>query len=227
MSPTTEPGPSLDHDPVPARKAALRTEVRAARRAQLAAGGEEARRRDGDAIAQAGMQWLERHSIQAHPVRCVTAYEPMATEPPVDRFVAALRDHGVRVLVPITLPQGQLRWRDLDPSLRSNPMGARADEHAGPTWGAEILAEVDAAFIPALSIGPDGARLGQGGGYYDRAIPALRAARAAGQAAPVIAVAYASECGVDVPRHPHDILVDAVLTAGGVREVPIPGPATT
>ena len=36
---------------------------------------------------------------------------------------------------------------------------------------------IDVVLVPALAIDPDGYRLGQGGGFYDRALPHLRAWR--------------------------------------------------
>ncbi len=222
-----------EDDEVAAAKAALRRHIRAARRQQRTQGGEEARQLDGEEIKTEGMQWLAQHALDHRPVRCVTAYESMANEPPMAQFVEALRVEGVRVIVPITLLHGELRWRDADPSVSSQPMGAAPDETTGATWGEEILREVDVAFIPALAIRHDGARLGQGGGYYDRAIPALRGTtpgsvpRAAHPKAPVIAVVYASEIRADLPTHAHDIRVDAVLTPGGMRPITPPGPAPT
>ncbi|MGB3859266.1 MAG: 5-formyltetrahydrofolate cyclo-ligase, partial [Ornithinimicrobium sp.] len=139
-----------------------------------------------------------------------------------------LREAGVRVLVPITLAAGELRWRDADPAVASHPLGARPEESEAPSWGEEILAEVDAAFIPALAIGRDGSRLGQGGGYYDRAIPALRASKASEGASstPVIAVVYPDDLQAEVPTHSHDIRVDAILTPEGTSPI-IPEEATT
>lgn len=209
----------------------MRTQIRAARRQQRSDGGDSARDDDAQAITRAGMQWLAQHTRDHGPVRCVTAYESMANEPPTGQFVEALRAQGLRVLVPITLPHGELRWRDADPEVSSHPMGAAVDETTGPTWGEEILGEVDVAFIPALAIREDGARLGQGGGYYDRAIPVLRStprtsmSGAPATGAPVIGVVYASELRADVPTHAHDIRVDAVLTPGAVRPITPLGPA--
>jgi 5-formyltetrahydrofolate cyclo-ligase len=37
------------------------------------------------------------------------------------------------------------------------------------------LNSIDLVLVPALAIDPDGYRLGQGGGFYDRALPHLRA----------------------------------------------------
>ncbi|MGB3764560.1 MAG: 5-formyltetrahydrofolate cyclo-ligase [Ornithinimicrobium sp.] len=222
-NPLSAPG-----DAVTEAKAAARRQVRLARRQRRADNPQHARRADAEALARWGMQWLTERAHTHGRVRCVTAYESMATEPPMDHLVASLLEAGVRVLVPITLPRGELRWRDADPVVVSHPFGARPEESTGPTWGEEILAEVDAAFIPALAIGRDGSRLGQGGGYYDRAIPALRSSNApeGARVKPVIAVVYADDLLPEVPTHPHDIRVDAVLTPEGTSPI-TPGAATT
>lgn len=159
------------------------------------------------------MQFLADLGPAADPLRCVTAYEPMRTEPPVAPFADRLRTNGTTVLVPITLAQGQLRWREADPEVGSNPMVAAADADL-PSWGPEALGRVDVAFIPALAVSAAGYRLGQGGGYYDRAIPALRASR---PQTLVVAIVFAQEFGMDVPTDPHDIQVDAVLSPTGVH----------
>lgn len=225
MPPPTSPPPQ--GDTATEAKSATRAEVRRARRQRRDNGTEATRRADAEALAREGLQWLADWTPRQGRVRCVTAYESMATEPPMDLLVAALREQDVRVLVPITLPDGELRWRDADPTIVSHPLGARSDETSGPSWGAEILDEVDAAFIPALAIGRDGSRLGQGGGYYDRAVPALRASRAQEgfSSKPVIAVVYGEDLLSQVPTDPHDIRVDVVLTPEG-RSPITPGPRT-
>jgi len=180
-----------------------------------------ARAAEADALAAHGMRWLRRGRSEHGLPRCVTAYDAMPTEPPVEILVAQLHEAGVRVLVPITLGEGRLRWRDADPEVRADPL--RPHEHDGPSFGAEILPVVDAALLPALAVGADGTRLGQGGGYYDRWVPALREVR---PDAEVIGVVYGGESGGDVPRAPHDIRVDAVLSPDGARAVTRPGSAS-
>jgi 5-formyltetrahydrofolate cyclo-ligase len=195
-----------------ADKAAWRRSVRAARRQRREAQGRPGRDVDADALAEHALRWLGRHSSSAGLPRCVTAYDAMPSEPSLDVLTARLQAAGVRVLVPITLGQGRLRWRDADPDLRADPL--RPEEHPGPSWGEEILPEVDVALLPALAVGAEGTRLGQGGGYYDRWVPALRQAR---PDAAVVAVVYPAEVGGQVPSDAHDIQVDAVLTPDGPR----------
>lgn len=78
----------------------------------------------------------------------------------------------------------------------------------GEALGAESLTEADLIVIPALAASADGARLGQGGGWYDRALTR----RSPG--VPVVAVIFDDEvleAGI-IPAEPHDIPVDVIVT---------------
>jgi len=64
------------------------------------------------------------------------------------------------------------------------------------------LSHISAVIVPALRIDQSGYRLGQGGGYYDRALPLLTAWK--------IALVYAGELTSEaLPHEPHDIPMDA------------------
>ena len=59
--------------------------------------------------------------------------------------------------------------------------------------------------MPALRIDRDGYRLGQGGGYYDRALPLMSGWK--------IALVHSGEVTSEVlPRETHDIAVNAAAT---------------
>lgn len=71
---------------------------------------------------------------------------------------------------------------------------------------------VDCVVVPGLAFDRNGGRLGYGGGYFDRLLPRLRAD------ALRIAVAYSLQVVENVPRAPHDLGVDLILTeAGAIR----------
>jgi hypothetical protein len=78
----------------------------------------------------------------------------------------------------------------------------------GGAMGAESLTEADLIVIPALAASSDGARLGQGGGWYDRALIHRR------PGVPVVAVIFDDEVldpGV-IPTEAHDVPIDAIIT---------------
>lgn len=195
---------------VVADKAAWRRLVRAARRELVDGWAQADRDGAGGALGEAGLQLLGRYAVRqgrgSVAGMCVTAFEPMRTEPPVDGLTAALRAAGVRVLVPVTLERPHLDWADLDDPDRE-PLGE------------EALADVDIAFVPALAVSRQGVRLGQGGGYYDTTLPRLRELSGG---APVVVVLHDHEVVPAVPADVHDAVVDAVLRpATGVLPVPL------
>jgi 5-formyltetrahydrofolate cyclo-ligase len=68
-------------------------------------------------------------------------------------------------------------------------------------------AEVDLAIVPGLAWTRDGARLGRGGGYYDRVLPGLRLAWGVGFDVQVMAY---------VPLESHDGRVSRLWSASVV-----------
>ena len=69
--------------------------------------------------------------------------------------------------------------------------------------------EIDCVIVPGVAFGPDGMRLGMGGGYYDSFLP--KAARA-------VRIAAAFQCQItgEIPKLPHDCGVDWIVTEQGV-----------
>ena len=78
----------------------------------------------------------------------------------------------------------------------------------GEAMGAESLTEADLIVIPALAVSEDGARLGQGGGWYDRALTH----RCPG--VPVVAVIFDDEVldPGEIPTEAHDVPIDTIIT---------------
>ena len=94
---------------------------------------------------------------------------------------------------------------------------AGSAQPAGEALGSQALAGADLILIPALAASEDGTRLGQGGGWYDRTLP-HRA-----PSAPIVAVVFDDEVlpGGRIPREPHDIPVDAIITPTRTLHVPV------
>jgi 5-formyltetrahydrofolate cyclo-ligase len=70
------------------------------------------------------------------------------------------------------------------------------------------IVEPDLVVTPLLAFDRQGRRLGQGGGYYDRALAALRAHKSVF----VLGLAYVGQETHGLPDEPHDQRLDAILT---------------
>ncbi|MCW0180294.1 MAG: 5-formyltetrahydrofolate cyclo-ligase [Zavarzinia sp.] len=76
-----------------------------------------------------------------------------------------------------------------------------------PAAGAEILPDV--VLVPLVGFDRSGGRLGQGGGYYDRTLPRLRAAKPHFIA---IGLAFSVQEVASVPRAANDAALDWIVT---------------
>lgn len=139
---------------------------------------------------------------------CVAAYVSRPHEPGTGPLLAALHRHGVRVLLPILGTALTREWAEYngaaDLSVRAP---GRPPEPSGPSEGPEALGQADIVFTPALAVDSAGYRLGQGAGWYDRALQHVR------PGALVICAVYDEEFVEGVlPRDEHDVPVQAVMT---------------
>ncbi len=69
--------------------------------------------------------------------------------------------------------------------------------------------EIDVILVPGLAFTRDGARLGRGGGYYDRYLATMPASTLK------IGVCFAVQIVASLPTEPHDQRVDTVATEEG------------
>jgi 5-formyltetrahydrofolate cyclo-ligase len=178
-----------------ADKSALRVRLNAARRARAVDEIDAARRDVRTAV-------LDR--ADAAGWRCVGAYVPLPSEPGSTALLDALTGRGIRVLVPVLLPDRDLDWAEWDV----------AAQDAGPPQGVAAIASADAVLVPALAVARDGARLGRGGGSYDRALRRTTAG------VPTAALLFAAEFVEAVPADEWDVPVTAVVTPDGWRDLP-------
>lgn len=159
--------------------------------------------------------------IAEHPT--VAAYVSMGTEIETRPLLGLLLERGVRVLVP-RLGRGlDVGWSELaaldglrDPGRCGGGSRRPAEPVDAPVLeSAEALRDVDLVLLPALAVSTaNGARLGRGGGWYDRALTAM--ARNCG----LVAVCWPWEVtDRALPSEPHDVPVDAVLTPDGITMI--------
>jgi 5-formyltetrahydrofolate cyclo-ligase len=87
-------------------------------------------------------------------------------------------------------------------ALLHDEIGLNAPESSRPAL------EPDLVITPLLAFDRQGRRLGQGGGYYDRALEALRARKRVF----VLGLAYVGQETHGLPDEPHDQRLDAILT---------------
>ncbi|MFJ4106846.1 5-formyltetrahydrofolate cyclo-ligase [Oerskovia enterophila] len=148
--------------------------------------------------------------------RCVATYAARPTEPGTTAMLDRLAARGVRVLLPVLGAGLQRDWAEYAGShdLRERAPG-RPPEPSGPALGAAALVDADVVIAPALAVDTRGVRLGQGGGWYDRALEHMR------PGTKVIAVVFPDEVyDADerpLPLEKHDRTIDGVATPQGWR----------
>lgn len=187
---TTDPSPA-------AAKAAFRSEIRAARRA----------RSQSDRVdAATGI------TARALPLltncRTVACYLSMPAEPGTAALIELLQQRDIRVLLP-RVSGTSLEWVELQDSTDFVTSELGIHEPIGPAI-ADALSDCDAMILPALAISREGIRLGQGGGYYDRALQGVPAFADGGPQ--LIALVFDDELIDSLPRESHDACVDQVVT---------------
>lgn len=138
----------------------------------------------------------------------IACYVSMPTEPGTDVLRTALRLAGHRVWVPRVEDQ-RLVWVRIDEHTVWADSALGISEPTGP--GVALPPGTTAViFMPALAVDRDGNRLGQGGGFYDRALLDLPTHDDGGPLR--VAIVFADEVLDTVPSEPHDLRVDAIVT---------------
>lgn len=146
--------------------------------------------------------------------RTVAAYVSVGREPGTRALLDALRARGVRVLLPVLMPDNDLDWAAYEGAGRLARAGRGLLEPDGARLGPDAVLAAEVVLLPGLAVDTRGMRLGRGGGSYDRVLDRL--ARAG--ATPALAVLlYGNEVVARVPEEPHDHPVHAVVTPEGIR----------
>lgn len=192
----TQPDPA----PTAEAKRALRSRLRAARRARVSADPTAATRLfDGLHAVVAPL---------APDAAVVAGYLAAPGEPDVGPALASWHEQGASVVVPLCLPGRTLAWVRWHPGLpvRTGDV-APVPEPVGGVPAEDLVA--DLILVPALAVGGDGTRLGQGGGFYDRFLDSASGI--------TVGVVFADEVLPAVPSDPWDARLDAALTPQAVH----------
>ncbi|MFF3323157.1 5-formyltetrahydrofolate cyclo-ligase [Streptomyces sp. NPDC002889] len=159
---------------------------------------------------------LARHALELPELTgatTVAAYVSVGREPGTRALLDALHARGIRVLLPVLLPDNDLDWgvyRGADHLVRA---GRGLLEPDGERLGPHAVVEAGAVLLPGLAVDAHGMRLGRGGGSYDRVLARLAAA---GADPALVVLLYANEVVERIPVEPHDHPVHAVVTPEGV-----------
>ncbi len=189
--------------------AGRRRALRLAMREQRAALGDQAQA----AASMAVMARLARLSI-VRGAGIVAGYRAVRGELDIDGALTFLRDSGTTVTVPRVTGEHLefIEW-DEDDQMATGSFGIPE-----PTDHTSIaLPRHDVVLTPLVAFDRAGRRLGQGGGFYDRALSAL------GHGPPcIIGIAHSFQEVERVPDEPWDIPLHAVVTEDDVIEF-LPG----
>ncbi|MFJ6697327.1 5-formyltetrahydrofolate cyclo-ligase [Streptomyces sp. NPDC091272] len=201
-----------------ARKAALRSELLRRRRLLSVEDAEGA----ATVLAAHALELPELGGADT-----VAAYVSIGREPGTRVLLDALHARGVRVLLPVLLPDNDLDWAAYEGQEGLVRAARGLLEPSGPRQGVDAVRDAGAVLLPGLAVDRHGMRLGRGGGSYDRVLarlesagprpPRARVSAAPPVALPLVVLLYENEVVDEVPAEPHDHPVHAVVTPGGVR----------
>ena len=144
------------------------------------------------------------HTLPYRNIGCVW---PLPGEADLRSVCHALHQIGRRVLLPETTPRARpLVFREWTPDVRmvSGLFGTSHPEGA--------IAVPDIVLVPLLAFDRRGARLGYGGGYYDRTLSVLKC--------PAIGFAFAWQEVDVVPTGPYDWPLDRIVTDRDILTFP-------
>jgi 5-formyltetrahydrofolate cyclo-ligase len=132
----------------------------------------------------------------------VMAFVGVASEPDTSGLIHVLHDLGAIVYLPRVVGDEIVAVRH-DPGA---PMEVGAYGIPAPLGVAAVPLVIDLVVVPGLAFTPDGHRLGQGGGYYDRYLALLRADCVS------VGVCFHEQLVQSVPGEAHDQRVSRVVT---------------
>ncbi|MBJ3762457.1 5-formyltetrahydrofolate cyclo-ligase [Maribius pontilimi] len=149
-------------------------------------------------------------ALRPHLGRPLAGYHPIRTEIDPTPAMALAAAHGPVALPVIDAPGLPLSFHGWTPdaALRDGPFGARI-----PVDGAAMVPEI--LIVPLVAFDRHGGRLGYGGGFYDRTLQTLRAARAT----LAIGFAFAAQETACLPLEATDQPLDLIVTE---REILVP-----
>ncbi len=152
-------------------------------------------------------------AIALDPGTVVAGFHPIRSELDIRPLLARLAGQGAQLCLPAIVDAHTILFRRWTPGA---PLVEMALGTVGPGNQAETL-DPDIILMPMSAFDRYGGRIGYGGGFYDRAIAALRTRRLSPR---LIGVAFDCQQADRVPTEPHDVGLDEILTESGLRRLP-------
>jgi len=147
----------------------------------------------------------------------VLLYIPIRGEADTAALASAGRQAGKRLLLPRVEQATHKLWlHRWDGTPEQLAPGAYGIPEPRPDLPPEDPSAVDLVIVPGVAFDRRGCRLGYGGGYYDRLLPALALAVKIG-------LGYGFQLVERIPDEAHDVRLDAVASELGLWRVPPPG----
>lgn len=142
--------------------------------------------------------------------RAIMAFHPFGAELDILPFVEEAMARGQEIWLPRAISSGRrlVPYRYEGPHMLKR--GAYGIWEPDPAIAAAAdLHQLDAVLVPGVAFDRQGGRMGYGGGYYDRFLAGLA------RRPLLVGVAFSMQVVDAVPREPHDILLDGLVTESG------------
>lgn len=189
---------AVDREQVAARKADIRQQAHANRRAQP----------DKDSVSQQVMErFMSMEAYQA--AQTVMFYVDVRDEVRTRQNLPSALEGGKRIVVPYCV-DGELELFHLE-SMEELELGMyrilepRAELRAVAAKRLEPP-QLDLILVPGVAFDRQGGRTGHGKGYYDKLLQHARSD------APLVGAAFECQLFDDIPMDEHDIFMDFVVT---------------
>ena len=166
----------------------------------------------GESVAKHAVDALDVSGWPAKPA-IVAGYWPIQSEISPFPLMEAFADRGYALALPCLVADGDsfrmvFRRFRIGDRLITGPF-----DILQPDEGPEEV-NPDIVLMPLLAFTASGQRLGYGGGYYDRAVSALRGQKAI----QAIGIAFSAQQLAEIPFEVHDQQLDGIFTDQGAIE---------
>jgi 5-formyltetrahydrofolate cyclo-ligase len=140
--------------------------------------------------------------------RTIGVYMSFGSEPATDLFILKGKTAGLVLAAPRTGPESSMEF-----GLLEGPTAPSSFGFLQPVGDVVEHQDIDLIIDQGMSVAKTGARLGRGGGFFDRYLEDF--------SGPVAAVIYDQEFVAELPVESHDANVHYVVTETAILELPL------